>query len=164
MATSESCYLSHFLICHQPPFLIATFQTLQDIALGGSGRKWYTATLLVCFSFFLSFFFLASFLFCSQVTTLYHILLANRHGWLLPQGPIRAHYQPWWWQWCMMILTYPHLTLYHTCMCHVAVLLVGLHHHMHQSLSPSWLHAPHHHAPCGRMHHITIFALAYCYC
>src|SRR5216683_3940208 len=63
MATSEPCCLSYFLICHWPPFLTATSGTLRDVTLGGSGRKWCTATLLVCFLIFSFFFFFFFFFF-----------------------------------------------------------------------------------------------------
>ena len=62
-ATSEShCLLCFLVCCHQPPCLMATSRTPQDIAssivssiaLGGLGRKWYAAKLvcLLIFSFF----------------------------------------------------------------------------------------------------------------
>jgi hypothetical protein len=57
MATSELCYLSCFLVHHQPPFLTEISGTLQDIALGGPGRKWYIASPLVYFLIFFFFFF-----------------------------------------------------------------------------------------------------------
>jgi hypothetical protein len=81
-ATSESRRLSRSLVCRRPPFLAAASETLRDVALGISGRKWCTATPLHrwydVFSF--SLFFLADFLICSQATT----LLADGHGRLLP--------------------------------------------------------------------------------
>ena len=88
MATSEPRRLSRFLVCRQPPLLMATSGTLRDVALGGSCRKWCTATPLVCFLISHSFF-CANFLFCSQVPALYP---PCRRTWL--PSPSRAYQAP----------------------------------------------------------------------
>src|SRR6266851_9341689 len=81
--TSESHCLSRFLICHRPPCLTVTSGTTARCWVGWVRQKviyWYV------FSFSLSFFFLANFLFCSPVTALYP---PCRWTWL--PFPLRAH-------------------------------------------------------------------------
>ena len=89
MATSELCSLSCFLVCHQPPLLTVTSKTPQDVAFSGSGKKWCTATPLVCF-LISAFFFFANFLFAVQ--SMPSTLLANGHSPPLPRGPTSSNY------------------------------------------------------------------------
>ena len=144
MATSESCSLSCFLICHWLPFLMVTSGTLRDVLFGGSGRKWCTATPLICFLISVLFFF-ANFLFAAQSTP--STLLANGHGPPLPRGPTSSNYRLQWWQGHMATLTcpltcphltlslHPHMPCQHALAAHTAT-----------TTSPcsSWLHALHH--------------------